>query len=113
MKNLDQILYEYLRSDEFRLLVESDCNFVSPVTMSYAIERLIILHCKLYHLEDAVRNPILSNEQVGILKRKIDQLNGISRPMIIEGLGQILAKAVKTQNLDIIREESTKKYGDI
>lgn len=110
MKGVDDYLREYMRTDEFRSVVETDCAFNSPVTLTYALERLAIVHVKLWMLEDQVRNPDLSDEQIGVLKRKIDYLNGVMRPRLIAGLGEIFAKAVKEGNEELVREPNLKDY---
>jgi len=110
MEGLDQYIRDYLRSDQFKSIANYGTNF--PVTLTYAIERLIITHVKLYNLEDAVRNPNLEDKDIGQLKRKIDQLNGVDRPRLISSLGDMLAKAVDEHDLSVIREPSTKKYGE-
>lgn len=99
-----------MKSDEFRHLVEAECAFNTPVTLTYALERLAIVHVKLFHLEDQVRNESLSNEQVGVLKRRIDYLNGIVRPRLIASLGEIFAKAVKEGDETIVQEPNFKDY---
>ena len=111
MNGIDLYLKEYMQSGEFRSLVEKDLSFNSPVTLTYAFERLIIVHVKLWMLEDQVRNPLLQDAQIGALKRKIDYLNGVVRPRLMEGLGELFAKAVKENNEELVREPSMKKYG--
>ena len=110
MKGVDSYIKEFMASDEFRSLVESDCNFNPPVTLTYALERLAIIHVKLWMLEDQVRNPDFSDAQIGVLKRRIDYLNGVMRPRLIAGLGEIFAKAVKEGNEELVREPNLKDY---
>ncbi len=111
MKGIDDFLKEYMQTDEFHLLVkENGCTFNPPVTLTYGFERLAIVHQKLWNLEDQVRNKDLSDEQVGVLKRRIDYLNGVCRPRIVAGLGEIFAKAVKEGNEELVREPDMKDY---
>ncbi len=110
MKNIDNYFREYMQTDEFRSVVETDCTFNPPVTLTYALERLAIIHVKLWMLEDEVRNELLTDEMVGQLKRKIDYLNGVMRPRLVAGLGEIFAKAVKEGNEDLVREPNLKDY---
>lgn len=110
MKGIDGFLHDYMRTDEFRHLVENDCAFNPPVTLTYALERLAIVHVKLWNLEDQVRNDKFSDEQIGMLKRKIDYLNGVVRPRLIAAVGEIFAKAVKEGNEELVREPNMKDY---
>lgn len=110
MKSVDEYLYEFLRSPECKALVENECDFNPPVTLTYALERLAIVHVKLWMLEDQVRNELLTDAMVGEIKRKIDHLNGVMRPRLIAGLGEIFAKAVKEGNEELVREPNLKDY---
>lgn len=110
MKDIDSFFNDYMASAEFRHLVKNDCSFNPPVTLTYALERLAIVHVKLWMLEDQVRNENFTDEQVGVLKRKIDYLNGVVRPRLIAGLGEIFAKAVKENNEEWVREPNLKDY---
>lgn len=111
MKGMDNFLREYMQTSDFRdRIKENGTTFNSPVTLTYALERLAIVHTKLYILEDEVRNNKLSDAQVGALKRRIDYLNGICRPRLIEGIGELFAKAVKEGNEDLVREPNMKDY---
>lgn len=110
MQSLDNFLYEYMRGDEFRAKTEGECGFNTPVTLTYALERLSIVHVKLWNLEDQVRNPDFSDEQIGVLKRKIDYLNGVVRPRLVAGIGDIFAQAVKEGNEELVREPNFKDY---
>ena len=104
MQGIDGYLKEYMATDEFRYLVEDTaCDFNPPVTLTYALERLAIVHVKLWNLEDQVRNDKFSDEQIGILKRKIDYLNGVVRPRLVAAIGEMFAKAVKEGNEDLVR----------
>ena len=110
MNHLDGFLKQYRETDEFRHLVVGDCDFNPPVTLTYAMERLLILHTKLFMLEDQVRNDKFTDEQIGVLKRRIDYFNGVVRPRLLAGLGEIFAKAVKEGNEELVREPNLKDY---
>tara|TARA_S200002703_G_scaffold148515_1_gene145291 strand:+ start:2469 stop:2810 length:342 start_codon:yes stop_codon:yes gene_type:complete len=110
MQDIDELIYEYMRTDEFRTLVNGDCGFNPPVTLTYALERLSIVHVKLWHLEDQVRDDSLSDAEIGQLKRKIDYLNGVVRPRLVAAIGEIFAKGVKKGNEELVREPNFKDY---
>jgi hypothetical protein len=110
MKNIDAYLYEFLRSPECKALVEARCEFNPPVTLTYALERLTIVHVKLWHLEDQVRNPDLSDAQIGELKRRIDYLNGQIRPRLVQSLGEIIVRAVQSNDVGLVAEPNFKDY---
>lgn len=110
-KSIDQHLYDYIRSPEAQIEVYSDSvDWTCPVSLTYAMERMLILHTKLFQLEDAVRNPNLSNEEIGQLKKKIDALNGLIRPRLINGISDLLKQILCKQDPSAIDETSTKDY---
>lgn len=110
MKDVDRLLEEYMRSDDFIQALAKGVEFETPVTLTYALERLAIIHVKLWNLEDAVRDDTLNDEEIGVLKRKIDYLNGVQRPRIVAAIGEIFAKAVKEGNEELVREPNLKDY---
>ncbi len=110
MKDVDEYLAWLMTQPDFRTKLLEDLKFESPVTLTYALERLLIVHCKLWMLEDKVRDTKLSDAEIGVLKRSIDYLNGIIRPRLVAGLGEIFAKAVKEGNEELVREPNLKDY---
>lgn len=111
MQQLDQLIHSFLRSDTFRELLAQDLDAsTTPITLTYLIERLVITHVKLFMMEDQVRDPNLTDAQIGAIKRKIDYWNGVQRPRLVEGIGEIIAKAVKTGNEELVREPNLKDY---
>lgn len=110
MKDFDQMLYDYMRSDQCKALVERDCEFNPPVTLAYAIERFVVMHIKIWNLEDQTRNDKLADETIGRLKRRLDYLNGVVRPRLVEALGEILVQAVKRNDAGLIAEPNFKHF---
>ena len=111
MEQIDKLVNNFLKSDVFKELLAQDLDVrVTPITLTYLIERLVITHVKLFMMEDQVRDTKLTDEQVGVIKRKIDYWNGVQRPRLVEGIGEILAKAVKQGNEELVREPNLKDY---
>ena len=113
MKDIDQYMRDYLRSKEFKVVLNTKKEEVAaeyPVTMTYALERLMITHVKLFMLEDAVRGKGLSDKEIGAIKRKIDYWNGKVRPRLIAALGDMAAEAILGKDPDIIKEPDLKDY---
>jgi uncharacterized protein DUF4254 len=111
MDQVDKLIREILTSPSFKEHLQGDIDLrMSPVTLTYLIERLIITHVKLYMMEDQVRNTNLTDAQVGEIKRRIDYWNGVQRPRLVEGIGEIFARAVKDGNEELVREPNLKDY---
>ncbi len=111
VKDIDQLLYDYIRSPKAQAEIQDEnLDWTCPVSLTYAMERSLILHVKLFQLEDAVRNPNLNNEEIGKLKKKIDVLNGQVRPRLINGISDLYKQAFCKGDPKIIDETSTKDY---
>jgi hypothetical protein len=107
---IDKFLHMYLRSDDFKKKLGQELDGEYPVTLTYALERALVSHVKIYMLENEVRNSTLCNAEIGELKRKIDYQNGKVRPMLVAAIGDMLAKAVKEAREDLVKEPNMKDY---
>ena len=110
MKHLDQYIHDYMRTDEFRRLVEKELDFTTPITIADALERLLIIHCRVWNIENEIRTEELAAERVVELRQKISYLNGVTRPRLVAAIGEIFAKAVKDGNEELVREPNVKNY---
>jgi len=113
MKDIDQYLYDFLRSKQFTTrMAEMRGESITehPVTMTYAIERLMITHVKLFMLEMQPEKKNYPDEEIGAIKRKIDYWNGKVRPRLIASLGDMAAEAILGKDADIIKEPDLKDY---
>jgi hypothetical protein len=71
------------------------------------IEKLSILHCRMWYLEDAISNAN-TNEEIAILKKKIDICFKIKRPKYVEAINRMVDKSIMTGKTLI--EDSVKLY---
>lgn len=110
MKDFDQLIYDYIRSEEFHRRMGRALDGTPPITIADAIERLLIMHVKLWGIEDSVREEGISLERIAELRQKVSYLNGVTRPRLVEGLGDMMAKAVKEGNEELVREPNLKDY---
>jgi hypothetical protein len=71
------------------------------------IEKLSILHCRMWYLEDAIG---MSNNDIEIaeLKRKIDICFKVKRPKYVEALNRMLNNSILTGKSLV--EDSVKHY---
>lgn len=112
MFNIDKLIRDFMHTPEFKSMLEQDhlLMMTPAVSLTYALERLTILHVKLWKLEDEVRRPDISEQKIGELKKKIDYLNGIQRPRLVEAIGQLFAKAVHEGDETLVQEPNFKDY---
>lgn len=108
MKDLDDYLYSFLRSAP---LNDNLNNVEFGVSTTYMLERLVIVHCRLWHLEDKIRLTDNDQERSNI-KRQIDFLNSKIRPRLIQAIGDSIIKACQSKDMTVIAENNMKYYGD-
>lgn len=78
-----------------------DVQVIASETLPEVIEKLVILHVRLWHLEDRSRDTEDDSER-GAIKAKIDHCNGVIRPRLLQAIGAGLPTEFK----------DVKHYGD-
>lgn len=87
--------------------VEHPEDIITTDNIGEVIEKLAILHCRMWYLEDAVGSAKTDGE-VADLKRKIDICFKVKRPRYVEALNQMINLSIKT-NKELV-EDSVKLY---
>lgn len=87
--------------------VELPVDVIETDNIGEVIEKLAILHCRMWYLEDAIGMARTDNE-IADLKKKIDICFKIKRPRYVEAINKMIDKAIKEgKNLE---EDSVKLY---
>jgi len=107
---LQQGLYEWIRSDEFQAKAKQGVDVEFGVSTVYLMERLLISHVRVWHLEDKIRLTDDDGER-SELKRQIDYINSKVRPRLICAIEDSLIKAYAEQDMTIISDGNLKHYG--
>jgi hypothetical protein len=71
------------------------------------IEKLAILHCRMWYLEDAI-GEALSDWEIADLKKKIDICFKEKRPRYVEAINRMIDNAIT--NSKTLTEDSVKLY---
>lgn len=71
------------------------------------IEKLCILHCRMWYLEDAI-SAATDDSEVAELKKKIDICFKTKRPRYVEAINKMIDNAVRTEKSLV--EDSVKLY---
>lgn len=84
-----------------------DTEYIATDNLGEIIEKLVILHIRTWMLEDQL--PLAKNdEEVGIIKRKIDICFKIKRPNFVQAINLIVDDAIRKGKS--LREDSVKLY---
>lgn len=104
---LDEIISKRVK----QLLVEHSSedtkSYIATDSFGEVLEKLIILHIRMWHLEDMAQIAE-SDSSLANLKRKIDICFKVKRPNLVEAINLLIDDAVVNNRQ--LREESVKQY---
>ncbi len=87
--------------------VEMPDDIIETDNIGEVIEKLSILHCRMWYLEDAI-SAAKTDTEVADLKRKIDICFKVKRPKYVQALNRMIENAV-VNNKSLV-EDSVKHY---
>lgn len=87
--------------------VEMPEDIIETDNIGEVIEKLAILHCRMWYLEDAI-GMAKSDTEIADLKRKIDICFKVKRPKYVEAINKMIDKSIKTGKS--LQEDSVKLY---
>ena len=110
MKNLGESIETIIKETVDRVLAESglpDSEYVATDNLGEVIEKLAIIHIRMWMLEDAIQ-AATSAEEIAELKRKCDICFKVKRPRYVQAINLIVDDAIKHNKS--LREDSVKLY---
>jgi hypothetical protein len=87
--------------------VELPEDIIETDNLGEVIEKLSILHCRMWYLEDAISDAKSDNE-IAELKRKIDICFKIKRPKYVQAINRMVENSI-VNNKSLV-EDSVKLY---
>ena len=90
--------------------VDMPPDIIETDNIGEVIEKLSILHCRMWYLEDAV-GIAKSDEEVADLKRKVDICFKQKRPKYVEAINRMIEKSI-IEGKSLI-EDSVKMYAGV
>ena len=90
--------------------VELPDDLIETDNIGEVIEKLSILHCRMWYLEDTISTSIDNNE-IAELKRKIDICFKVKRPKYVQAINRMMETSIITGKSLI--EDSVKLYKGI
>jgi hypothetical protein len=100
----------YLKTKELldnSKLVELPDDIIETDNLGEVIEKLSILHCRMWYLEDAISDA-KSDYEIAELKRKIDICFKIKRPRYVQAINRMVENSII--NGKSLVEDSVKFY---
>jgi hypothetical protein len=102
---IEKIVQETLNES---IKVEMPEDIIETDNLGEVIEKLSILHCRMWYLEDAIAENFDNDTKVAELKRKIDICFKDKRPRYIEAINKMVEKAIRSGKT--LEEDSVKLY---
>jgi len=87
--------------------VEMPQDIIETDNIGEVIEKLAIVHCRMWYLEDAI-GVSKSDAELADLKRKIDICFKVKRPRYVEAINKMIDNAIKEGKS--LQEDSVKLY---
>ena len=96
---LGEKIEDVIKETVTKLLNESEEAFlpddiIETDNLAEVIEKLSILHCRMWYLEDAIAENYSNDAKVAELKRKIDICFKQKRPMYVEAINRMVNKSI-------------------
>ncbi len=85
----------------------SEVEYIATDNLGEVIEKLSILHTRMWMLEDAIQ-VAKTNDEIAELKKKIDICFKIKRPKLVQAVNTLVNDAI--QNNKSLVEDSVKLY---
>jgi len=113
MKNLGESIEDIIKRTVDDVLDNTqdyglpDSNYIATDNLGEVIEKLAIIHIRMWMLEDAIQ-AATSDTEIAELKRKCDICFKVKRPKYVQAINALVEDAI-TNNRSL-REDSVKLY---
>lgn len=110
MNNFGKLIDECIKETIAEVLSRRelpDVEYIETDNLGEVIEKLSILHTRMWMLEDAIQEAKTDTE-IADLKRKIDICFKIKRPRLVQAVNLLVDNAIATGRT--LREDSVKLY---
>ena len=86
---------------------DKDVDLIQTYNIGEVIEKLSILHCRMWYLEDSIADAN-TNDEIATLKKKIDICFKDKRPRLVEAVNRMINDSI-INNKSLV-EDSVKHY---
>lgn len=90
-----------------RQIPDEPAQYIETDNLAEVIEKLVILHIRMWMLEDTMREAT-TNEDIATIKKKCDICFKVKRPRYVEAVNLMVDNAIESGRS--LREDSVKLY---
>ena len=108
--NLAEFIDDYIKEKTNKILSNGelpDTNYIETDNIGEVLEKLVIIHIRMWMLEDAVQEA-KTDEEIADIKRKIDICFKQKRPRFVQAINIMFDNAIETGRS--LKEDSVKLY---
>jgi hypothetical protein len=106
-RTVGSVLEDVRNADRWNPLVMPNSSYIATDNLGEVIEKLAIIHIRMWMLEDAIQTAN-SDEEIAELKRKCDICFKVKRPKYVQAINALVEDAIA--NNKSLREDSVKLY---
>ncbi|MBM4242049.1 MAG: hypothetical protein FJ150_10400 [Euryarchaeota archaeon] len=92
---------------ENREIPEEPAQYIETDNLAEVVEKLVILHIRMWMLEDTMREAV-TDEEIALIKKKCDICFKVKRPRYVEAVNLMVDNAIESGRS--LREDSVKLY---
>jgi hypothetical protein len=108
--SLGELVEQVIQDTVHRVLYQDqipDSEYIATDNLGEIIEKLAIIHIRMWMLEDAMQ-VAKTDEELADLKRKVDICFKVKRPKYVQAINLLVDEAIRTKKS--LREDSVKLY---
>lgn len=90
-----------------RQIPQEPAQYIETDNLAEVVEKLVILHIRMWMLEDTMREAV-TDEEIALIKKKCDICFKVKRPRYVEAINLMVDNAIETGKS--LREDSVKIY---
>ena len=105
---IKKVVYDVLNKSKEGKEIPLPVDFIETDTIGEVIEKLAILHCRMWHIEDTMMENYDNDQILADLKRKTDICFKVKRPRYVEAINRLIDLAIR-ENKNLA-EDSVKLY---
>lgn len=108
--NLAEFIDDYIKEKTDKILSNGklpDTNYIETDNIGEVLEKLVIIHIRMWMLEDAVQEA-KTDKEIADIKRKIDICFKQKRPRFVQAINIMFDNAIETGRS--LKEDSVKLY---
>lgn len=90
-----------------RQIPDEPAQYIETDNLAEVIEKLVILHIRMWMLEDTMREA-KTDEEIAVIKKKCDICFKVKRPRYVEAINLMVDNAIESGRS--LREDSVKLY---